>query len=223
MRCHPLQAYNQSKLALNMWTFMLAAKLHKAHHPATVHCIDPGAAATKVRRQRAVLPAGREELPLLGSRGHARWRACSCGSVQPVLRRGPLCKPPPICLPQVLLAGWGEVAHSVAMRAYECNDEEWAVRDPALARCTGRYWVVSGGRWPWHGWVWRHRMMLHGRTVQSSLPGTAGSHAPQNRKPRMSPKGAHSLAAQQRLWDVLVQQTGIDFELPQPEGLPAEA
>lgn len=47
---------------------------------------------------------------------------------------------------QVLLAGWGEVAHSVAMRAHECTDEEWAVRDAALARCTGRYWVVSGGR-----------------------------------------------------------------------------
>lgn len=66
-------------------------------------------------------------------------------------------------------------------------------------------------------------MMLHGRTLQSSLPDTAGFCAPQNRKPRMSPKGAHSLTAQQRLWDVLVQQTGIDFELPQPEGLPAEA
>lgn len=51
----------------------------------------------------------------------------------------------PAFSPQVLLAGWGEVAHSVAMRAYECSDEEWAVRDPALARCTGRYWVVSGG------------------------------------------------------------------------------
>ncbi|PRW58590.1 short chain dehydrogenase reductase family isoform B [Chlorella sorokiniana] len=119
------QAYSQSKLALNMWSFMLAAKLHKARHPAVVHCIDPGAAATKV-----------------------------------------------------LLAGWGEVAHSVAMRAHECSDEEWAVRDAALARCTGRYWV--------------------------------------NRKPRLSPKGAHSLTAQQRLWDILVQQTGADFALPQP-------
>lgn len=38
----------------------------------------------------------------------------------------------------------------------------------------------------------------------------------QNRKPRMSPKGAHLLSAQQRLWDILVQQTGTDFVLPQP-------
>lgn len=52
-----LQAYSQSKLALNMWSFMLAAKLHKARHPAVVHCIDPGAAATKVPEQRLELRA----------------------------------------------------------------------------------------------------------------------------------------------------------------------
>lgn len=44
---------------------------------------------------------------------------------------------PDRCVLQVLLAGWGEVAHSVALRASECNDEEWAVKDPALLRCTG--------------------------------------------------------------------------------------
>lgn len=49
----PLQAYSQSKLALNMWSFALAAKLHKARHPAVVHCIDPGAAATKVHCRAA--------------------------------------------------------------------------------------------------------------------------------------------------------------------------
>lgn len=38
-----------SKLAVNMWSFLLASKLRKAHHPAVVHCLDPGAAATKVR------------------------------------------------------------------------------------------------------------------------------------------------------------------------------
>lgn len=53
--CCCLQAYSQSKLALNMWSFMLAAKLHKAHHPAVVHCIDPGAAATKVPGQQLEL------------------------------------------------------------------------------------------------------------------------------------------------------------------------
>ena len=48
-------------------------------------------------------------------------------------------------------------------------------------------------------------------------PPSSHPAALQNRKPRLSPKGAHSLTAQQRLWDMLVQQTGTDFVLPQPE------
>ncbi|KAL4431285.1 hypothetical protein ABPG75_006541 [Micractinium tetrahymenae] len=115
-------AYAQSKLALNMWSFALAARLHKARHPAVVHCIDPGTAATKI-----------------------------------------------------LLSGWGEVAHSVAMRASEVSDLEWAVRDPQLAKCTGKYYV--------------------------------------NRKPRASAKFSYNLANQQRLWSLLVQQTGAEFKL----------
>ncbi|KAL4426178.1 hypothetical protein ABPG77_007460 [Micractinium sp. CCAP 211/92] len=115
-------AYSQSKLALNMWSFALAARLHRARHPAVVHCIDPGSAATKI-----------------------------------------------------LLAGWGEVAHSVATRAYEVSDLDWAVREPQLAKCTGKYYV--------------------------------------NRKPRASAKFSYSLANQQRLWDLLVQQTGAEFTL----------
>lgn len=56
-------------------------------------------------------------------------------------------------LPQILLAGWGEVAHSVAMRASEVSDLEWAVREPQLAKCTGwegglRGAAACGGR----GW-----------------------------------------------------------------------
>ncbi|PSC76388.1 zinc finger lsd1 subclass family isoform C [Micractinium conductrix] len=116
------KAYNQSKLALNMWTFALAARLHRAHHPATVHSIDPGTAATKL-----------------------------------------------------LLHGWGEVAHSVATRASEITDLEWAVKDPALGKCTGRYWV--------------------------------------NRKPRASARFSYNLDAQQRLWDLLTEQTGAKLPL----------
>lgn len=117
------EAYSTTKLALNMWTFALAARLHKARHPAVAHCIDPGAVATKV-----------------------------------------------------LLAGWGEVAHSVSMRASEATDLEWACRDAQLLKCTGKYWV--------------------------------------NRKPRVATKGQYSLAAQQRLWDLLARQTGTDLVLP---------
>lgn len=116
------QAYAQSKLALNMWSYMLASRLHKAHHPAVVHCIDPGTAATKL-----------------------------------------------------LLNGWGEVAHGVAMQCQEISDMDWAVKDPALGKCTGKYYV--------------------------------------NRKPRASPKPSYSLTSQQRLWDILVAQTGADIVL----------
>ena len=41
------QAYALSKLALNMWSYQLAARLHRAHHPAVAHLVDPGAVATK--------------------------------------------------------------------------------------------------------------------------------------------------------------------------------
>lgn len=37
-----------------------------------------------------------------------------------------------------------------------------------------------------------------------------------NKKPRASTKGSYSQAAQRRLWDILVQQTGADIALPQP-------
>lgn len=77
--------------------------------------------------------------------------------------------------PQILLAGWGEVAHGVAMRACEVSDLEWAAGEPQLGRCTGKYYV--------------------------------------NRKPRASAKFSYSPAHQQRLWDLLVQQTGAEFKL----------
>lgn len=61
----------------------------------------------------------------------------------------PTAVPPTAPAGQVLLAGWGEVAHSVALRASECNDEEWAVKDPALLRCTGeRGERAAGGACP---------------------------------------------------------------------------
>lgn len=103
------------------------------------------------------------------------------------------------------------MAHSVAMRAHECTDEEWAVRDAALARCTGRYWVVSGSRVGRGGCAGSHWWPMFER-----LTPVPQAKRLQNRKPRMSPKGAHLLSAQQRLWDILVQQTGTDFVLPQP-------
>lgn len=150
----------------------------------------------------------------------------------PALHTGASTRPSlahPVCA-QVLLAGWGEVAHSVAMRAYECSDEEWAVRDPALARCTGRYWVVSAGRGvgsgrcgprgssrlPVQAPVCLVTSAASGAMATQPTPTPPRVPPPQNRKPRLSPKGAHSLTAQQRLWDILVQQTGTDFVLPQP-------
>jgi NAD(P)-dependent dehydrogenase (short-subunit alcohol dehydrogenase family) len=51
------QSYSQSKLALNMWTFQLARELKKAKHPAVVHSIDPGNAATKVGRPKVLFSA----------------------------------------------------------------------------------------------------------------------------------------------------------------------
>lgn len=56
----------------------------------------------------------------------------------------PLPLPPTLAhVAQILLYGWGEVAHSVAMRANEISDLEWAVKCPELGKCTG--WVC--------GWV----------------------------------------------------------------------
>lgn len=36
-------------------------------------------------------------------------------------------------------------------------------------------------------------------------------------QPRASSKGSYNLTAQQRLWEVLVQQTGSDFRVPTPQ------
>lgn len=47
-----------------------------------------------------------------------------------------------------------------------------------------------------------------------------------NKKPRASNKHSYSLAAQRRLWDILVQQTGADVlpeGAPQAEGVGADA
>jgi hypothetical protein len=38
---------------------------------------------------------------------------------------------------QLLLAGWGEVAHSVSSRSTEITDLDWAVKDPSLGKSTG--------------------------------------------------------------------------------------
>ena len=42
---------------------------------------------------------------------------------------------------KLLLAGWGEIPHGVAMRAEEADDVFWAATYPALARANGRYYV----------------------------------------------------------------------------------
>ena len=49
------QAYALSKLALNMWSYQLAARLHRAHHPAVVHLVDPGTVATKASSRAIVV------------------------------------------------------------------------------------------------------------------------------------------------------------------------
>lgn len=107
--------------AARRWTFMLAAKMRRVHHPAVVHCIDPGAVATKVRAAGPRRnPTGRLLCSSLWRAGSGRGRPCKssppCGLLYVAPHR-PL---------QVLLAGWGEVAHSVAMRASEATDLEWS-------------------------------------------------------------------------------------------------
>eukprot|EP00887_Chlorella_sp_A99_P005749 scaffold1.g5749.t1 len=108
-------AYGASKLALNMWSYLLSEKLAAAGAPHSVVCVDPGCVSTKILFQARRGQGG-------GLRTALRCCVLRCGTWAHAWARG-----------------WGEIASEVAARPGEAEDVAWAALAPGLR--SGEYLV----------------------------------------------------------------------------------
>lgn len=95
------------------------------------------------------------------------------------------------------------------MRAEAGLPQHRCLRNPSARLC-----LEAGGAGHAHGLL----RSLHPALTLASLAVPLPLPPPRskyyvNRKPRASAKFSYSLANQQRLWDLLVQQTGAEFTL----------